>query len=160
MRAITSRGRVFCGRFRVLVPAVTLVAMLMMLGPGAADAGVAVKTGKYKGSTTQQAVSTTFRKVQFTVKKGKVILTTEPTVAREFCVSTPVFTLGGTTATKKLGGDRSFTFTHTFLGSKIDKIHGRFVSPDEVEGFAIYHFSAQDLCSEGKARVNFTARHK
>jgi hypothetical protein len=138
----------------------TALAGLLLLGPGAADAGVAVKTGKYKGSTTQQAVSSTYRKVQFTVKKGKVILTTEPTVARESCLSTPVFTLGGTTATHKLGRNGTFTFTHTFLGTKIDKIHGKFVSPNEVEGYAIYNFSAQDLCSAGKSKVNFTAKHK
>ena len=28
-----------------------------------------------------------------------------------------------------------------------------------VEGYAIYHFSAQDLCSEGKSKVNFSAKH-
>jgi hypothetical protein len=143
---------------KLLIAAV--LAGFVALGPGVADAGVAVKSGKYKGSTTQQAVAQTFRKIQFTVKKGKVILTTEPSVARESCVSAPVFTLGGTTATKKLGGNGTFTFTHTFYGNKIDRIHGRFVSSNEVEGFAIYHFSAQDLCSAGKARVNFTARHK
>jgi hypothetical protein len=144
---------------RILLTAAAL-AGLAILGPGAADAGVAVKTGKYKGSTTQQAVSSAYRQIQFTVKKGKVTLTTEPTVARESCLSTPVFTLGGTTATHKLGGDGTFTFTHTFLGTKIDKIHGKFVSPNEVDGYAIYHFSAQDLCSEGRSKVNFTAKHK
>jgi hypothetical protein len=137
-----------------------ILAGLLILGPGAADAGVAVKTGKYKGSTTQQAVSSTFRKIQFTVKKRKVILTTEPSVAREDCVSAPVFTLGGTTATHKLGKNGTFSFTHTFLGTKIDKIYGKFVSSDEVQGYAIYHFPAQDLCSAGKAKVNFTAKHK
>ena len=125
-----------------------------------ADAGVTVKSGKYNGKTDQDAISTGFRRVQFTVKKGKVKLITEPTVAREACVSSPVFTLGGTTVTKKLGGNGTFTFTHTFLGSKIDRIQGRFVSTNEVEGFAVYHFPAQDLCSAGKSRVNFTARHK
>jgi hypothetical protein len=139
---------------------VAVLATLFVLGPGAADAGVAVKGGQYNGKTDQDAVSTAFRKIQFTVKKGKFILITEPTVARGDCVSTPVFTLGGTTASKKLGGNGTFTFTHTFLGNKFDKIQGRFVSTDEVEGFAIYHFPAQDLCSAGKARVNFTARHK
>jgi hypothetical protein len=136
------------------------LAGLVVLGPGVADAGVPVKTGLYKGKTTQQTVTDSFRKVQFKVKKGKVILTTEPSVARGDCVSTPVFTLGGTTASKKLGRGRSFTFTHTFFGNKFDKIHGRFVSSDEVQGYAIYHFFDQDLCSGGKARVNFTARHK
>jgi hypothetical protein len=137
-----------------------VLAGLVLLGPGAADAGVAVKTGKYKGATTQQAVSSGFRTIKFTVKKGKVKLTQEPSVAREFCVSTPVFTLGGTTATHKLGRNGTFTFTHTFLGTKIDKIHGKFVAPNEVEGYAIYHFSAQDLCSAGRSKVNFTAKHK
>jgi hypothetical protein len=143
---------------KLLIAAV--LAGLVLVGPRVADAGVAVKTGKYNGKTDQDAISTAFRKVQFTVKKGKVTLTTEPTVAREACVSAPVFTLGGATASKKLGGNGTFSFTHTFLGNKIDQIHGRFVSTNEVEGFAIYHFPAQDLCSAGKARVNFTARHK
>jgi hypothetical protein len=98
------------------------LAAVFLLCPGPADAGIAVKTGLYKGSTTQQAVSSTFRKIEFTVKNGKVILTIEPTVARESCVSSPVFTLGGDTATKKLGKDRAFTFTHTFQGTKVDKI--------------------------------------
>jgi hypothetical protein len=71
-----------------------------------------------------------------------------------------VFTLGGTTATHKLGKNGTFSFTHTFLGTKIDKIYGKFVSSDEVQGYAIYHFPAQDLCSAGKAKVNFTAKHK
>ena len=142
---------------KLLIAAV--LAGLVLLGPGVADAGIAVKTGKYKGKTTQQAVASSFRKIQFTVKKGKVILTTEPSVAREACVSTSVFTMDGNPS-HKLGRNRTFTFTHTFLGTKIDRIHGRFVGPDEVEGFAVYNFAAQDLCSAGKARVNFTAKHK
>jgi hypothetical protein len=133
---------------------------LVLLGPGVADAGTPIKTGKYSGKTDQDAISTSFRRVQFTVKKGKVTLTTEPTVAREACVSAPVFTADGATARKKLGKNRTFTFTHTFLGTKIDKIHGRFVAPNEVEGYALYNFPAQDLCSAGKSRVNFTAKHK
>ena len=137
---------------------VAVLAGLVSLGPGVADAGVAVKTGLYKGKTRQEAVTTPFRKIEFKVKKGRVILTTEPAVARESCVSTPVFTLGGTRASKKLRG-RTFTFTRTFFGTKIDKIHGRFVSPNEVEGSAVYHFFPQDLCSGARARVNFTAKH-
>jgi hypothetical protein len=144
---------------RILLPAAALAA-IFVLGSGPADAGIAVKTGSYRGSTTQQAVSPAFRKIELTVKNGKVILKTEPTVARGLCTSTPVFTLSGATATKKLGKDRAFTFTHTFLGTKVDKIHGMFVSPDEVEGFAIYHFLGQDLCSAGRSQVNFTAKHK
>jgi hypothetical protein len=142
---------------KLLIAAV--LASLALMGPGVADAGIAVKTGRYNGKTDQDAISTSFRRIQFTVKKGKVKLLTEPTVAREACVSAPVFTLDGS-PTHKLGRNRTFTFTRTFLGNKIDRIHGRFVSPNEVEGFAVYNFHAQDLCSAGKARVNFTARHK
>jgi hypothetical protein len=142
---------------KLLVAAV--LAGLALLGPGVADAGIAVKTGLYKGKTTQLAVAESFRKIQFKVKKGRVTLTTEPSVAREDCVSTSVFTQDGQPS-HKLGRNRTFTFTHTFFGNKIDKIHGRFVAPDEVQGYAIYHFFAQDLCSAGRAKVNFTAKHK
>jgi hypothetical protein len=124
-----------------------------------AGAGTPIKTGKYAGKTTQGAVTDSFKKIQFTVKKGKVTITVEPSVARGDCISTPVFTLDGPSS-KKLGRSRSFTLTHTFLGNKIDKIHGKFVSSDEIQGYAIYHFSAQDLCSGGKSKVNFTAKHK
>ncbi len=115
-----------------------------------AGAGTPIKTGKYSGSTTQEAVSPGFRLIDFTVKKGKVTLTTEPSVAWGLCLSTPVFTVDGSTSSKKLGKDRTFTITHTFLGNKIDKIHGKFVSSNEVNGYAIYHFNAQDLCPAGK----------
>ena len=125
----------------------------------AASAGTPVKTGAYNGKTTQAAIAPAYRQISFTVKKGKVTITVEPTVAREDCVSAPVFTLDGTSS-KKLGRDRSFTLTHTFLGNKIDKIHGKFVSSDEIDGYAIYHFAAQDLCSAGTSKVNFTAKHK
>src|SRR5215218_8234402 len=144
-------------RFRRAAPLVPLAALAVWAGT--AGAGTPIKTGKYSGSTTQAAVAPGFNMIQFTVKKGKVTLTTEPTVARGECLSTPVFTLDGT-STKKLGKNRTFTLTHTFLGNKIDKIHGKFVSSNEVEGYAIYHFQAQDLCSEGKSKVNFTAKHK
>lgn len=133
---------------------------LLAAGGGSAGAGEPLKTGAYRGKTTQEAVNSSFRSIQFKLKKGKVRLTAEPTVARGLCVSTPVFTANSATPTKKLGRNRSFTFAHTFFGSKVDKIHGRFVSSNEVEGYAIYHFFAQDLCSEGKTKVNFTAKHK
>jgi hypothetical protein len=142
------------------ITAISLLATVIVLavGPGSAGAGTPLKPGKYTGTTSQEAVAKAFRKVEFSLKKGKVTLTTEPTVAFGACLSTPVFTLEGT-ASKKIGGHRSFTFTHTFLGNKIDKIHGRFTSSNEVEGYALYHFSAQDLCGEGKAKVTFTASH-
>ena len=148
-------------RLRRAAPLVPLViVVLFALGVGSAGAGSPIKTGKYSGATTQAAIASPFNSIQFTVKKGKVKLTTEPSVARESCISTPVFTLGGTTSSKKLGKDRTFTLTHTFLGNKIDKIHGKFVSSNEVQGYAIYHFAAQELCSGGKSRVNFSAKHK
>ena len=124
-----------------------------------AGAGTRIKTGQYSGSTTQAAVAPGFRGIAFTVKKGRVTLTTEPSVAFGDCVSAPVFTIDGTPS-KRLGRNRSFTITHTFLGNKIDKIHGRFVAPNEIDGYALYHFAAQDLCSGGKSKVNFSAKHK
>jgi hypothetical protein len=137
-----------------------VLVVLLALGTGSAGAGSPIKTGKYSGATTQAAVASPYNAINFTVKKGKVTLTTEPSVVRDECISTPVFTLGGTTSSKKLGKDRTFTLTHTFLGNKIDKIHGKFVSSNEVQGYAIYHFAAQDLCSGGKSKVNFSAKHK
>ena len=125
-----------------------------------AGAGTPIKTGKYSGKTTQEAIGSSFRKIQCTVKKGKVTITTEPSVAFQSCISAPVFTLDGTTSSKKLARNRTFTLTHTFFGNKIDKIHGKFVSSDEIQGYAIYHFSSQDLCSGGKSKVNFSAKHK
>jgi hypothetical protein len=144
-------------RTAILVPLALLLVAVEWTVP--AGAGTPIKTGKYSGKTTQAAVGTAFRKIEFKVKKGRVTLTTEPSVAREDCVSSPVFTLDGTPS-KKLGKDRTFTITHTFLGNKIDKIHGRFVESNEIEGYAIYHFAAQDLCSAGKSKVNFSAKHK
>lgn len=144
-------------RTAILVPLALLFVVAQWTVP--AGAGTPIKTGKYKGKTTQQAITDSFRAIQFTVKKGRVTITTEPSVAREDCISTPVFTQDGTSS-KKLGRDRTFTLTHTFLGDKIDKIHGRFVASNEIRGYAIYHFSAQDLCSAGKSKVNFTAKHK
>jgi hypothetical protein len=160
-RVTTFRRTVPAGRRRALLSALLLLGALVALaaGAGSAGAGAAVKTGSYKGKTTQESVASSFRQIQFTVKKGKVTLTTEPSVARGLCVSSPVFTLDGTSS-KRLGSDGTFTLTHTFFGNKIDKIHGKFVSSNEVEGYAIYHFQAQDLCSEGKTKVSFTAKHK
>jgi hypothetical protein len=139
--------------------AVPLIAFFTLAPlPGIAGAGTPVKSGQYNGKTSQQAVAPGFRQLQFKVKKGKVTLLTEPTVARDACLSTPVFTLDGSPTTKLK--KRSFTFSQTFIGNKFDKIHGTFVSSNKVEGYALYHFQGQDLCSEGKSKVNFTAKHK
>jgi hypothetical protein len=158
-RVSTSRRAMTTGRRRALVGAL-LPAVLVVLAAGSASAGagVTVKTGKYSGKTAQESVNSPFNKIEFTVKKGKVTLTTEPSVAFGLCISTPVFTLDGPATVRRKGG--SFTFSQTFFGTKIDKIHGKFVSSNEVEGYAIYHFNAQDLCSAGKTKVNFTAKHK
>jgi hypothetical protein len=102
-------------------------------------------------------VSTSYRTFEFSLKKGKVTLKSEPVVANGLCVSAPVFTLEQTPR-KKISKRGAFTFTHTFVGKKFDKISGRFVSPTEVQGYVIYHFQAQDLCAGGRARVNFTAK--
>jgi hypothetical protein len=146
--------------FRRAAALVSLALLVLLIqGVVMAGAGTPVKTGTYAGKTTQAAVADAFKGIQFTVKKGKVTITAEPSVAREDCVSTPVFTLDGPSS-KKLGRRRSFTLTHTFLGNKIDKIHGKFVSSDEIQGYALYNFSQQALCSAGKSKVNFTAKHK
>jgi hypothetical protein len=152
-RAATPRSAL--GRV-IVASALLATAASVGFGTGAA-AKLAVKGGKYSGKTTQQAVAPAYRKLEFKVKKAKVTLTTEPTVARGLCLSTPVFTLGGETPKAKLNGRGAFSFTRTFIGSKFDRIKGHFVSPKEVEGIAIYHFFAQDLCSEGKTKVRWSA---
>jgi hypothetical protein len=144
----------------VLVLALGVLAALIVLAPGTAGAGTPIKRGTYAGKTDQDAVATGFRRLQFTVTKGKVTLTTEPIVARGLCLSTDVFTQDGTTPSKKIGRNRTFTLTQTFFGNKIDKIFGRFVSSTKIEGYVIYHFFAQDLCTEGKMKVNFSASRK
>jgi hypothetical protein len=118
------------------------------------------KNGAYNGKTDQEAVATSFRHLSFTVRKGRVTLTSEPVVAWGLCLSAPRFVVDGNQPSKKFGHKRAFSITHTFLGSKIDKIHGRFVSSTEIEGYAIYHFNAQDLCPAGKMKVDFKAKHK
>lgn len=126
--------------------------------PGPAGGAVDVKSGPYGGATQQQAVSPGFRSLRFTLtKKRRVRLTTEPVVAKGLCLSTPVFTLDGTPSTRVSGRGR-FTFTRTFVGSRFHRISGRFISPTEVEGFVVYHFQDQDLCSGGKIRVRFAAK--
>ncbi len=143
---------------RMVVLALALLAALVVIAPGSASAGAGIKSGSYSGKTAQAVVNSPFNQIQFSVKKGKVTLTTEPSVAFGLCISTPVFTQEGPVTTRRKG--RSFTFKQTFFGTKVDKIHGRFVSSNEVEGYAVYNFFAQDLCAQGKTKTNFTARHK
>jgi hypothetical protein len=145
-------------RRRRTLAALVLVAMLS-LGPAAADAGVSYKNGQYNGKTTQSTVNSPFNQIQFSVKKRKITLITEPTVAMGLCVSFPVFTIDGN-PTHKINGQGKFQFTKTYMGNKFDKITGHFTSTTEIEGFATYHFPQQDLCSEGKTKVRYTASRK
>jgi hypothetical protein len=154
-----TKSRTVGGRPRRWGRAAPAIVALLLLGPVAADAGVAHKNGRYSGKTAQTAVNAPFNQIQFTVKKRRITLTTEPTVARQLCTSGPVFTLDGTPS-KKISKRGTFTFSKTFMGNKFDKISGRFVSSKEIQGFAIYHFPQADLCSAGKAKVAFTASHK
>lgn len=153
---ITSYGR----RRNLGLSLALLTALIALVAiPGPAGARVRHKNGTYKGSTTQQAVNAGFRTLQFKVTKSRVTLLAEPVVQSGLCVSTPVFTIDGNPS-KKLSGRGAFTLTHTFIGNKFDKIHGRFVSPTEIQGYAIYHFNAQDgLCPGGKVKVNLSAKH-
>jgi len=132
---------------------------MLSLGPAAANAGVSYKGGRYNGKTTQSTVNSPFNQIQFSVKKGRITLITEPTVARGLCVSTPVFTIDGNPS-HKISGRGTFNFTKTYMGNKFDKITGLFISTTEIEGFAVYHFPQQDLCSEGKTKVRYTASRK
>jgi hypothetical protein len=143
---------------RRICAALALVA-LVALGPAAADAGVSFKRGTYSGATTQSTVDPAFRGIQFSIKKRRITLTTEPTVARGLCVSTPVFTIDGNPS-HKISGRGTFAFTKTYMGNKFNKITGRFISTTEIEGFATYHFPQQDLCSEGKTKVRYTAKKR
>lgn len=146
---------------RVSVTLCLLLALaILSWSPGTAGAGVTVKSGRYGGATTQQSVSGGHRGIQFKVTKKRVVrLLSEPAVANGLCVSAPVFTLDGKPQ-KKLSGRGSFSITKTFVGSRFHRISGRFVSPTEIEGFVVIHFQAQDLCSAGKVRVNFSAKRR
>jgi hypothetical protein len=138
------------------------LALLLVAAPnaGAAPKGDTVfRSGTYSGKTKQETVDLDFRKIEFRLsRKGKVTLLTEPVVRREFCTSVPVFTLDGATPTKPLSRRGAFTFTNTFLGTKVDRIKARFVSETRIEGFALYNFQGQsDLCSPGSVKVQFGA---
>jgi hypothetical protein len=155
MERITPRR---ASRRRRALAALVLAAMLA-LGPAAADAGVSYKKGNYSGKTTQSTVNSPFNQIRFSVKKGRITLTAEPSVARGLCVSFPVFTIDGNPS-HKISRRGKFTFTKTYMGNKFNKITGTFISTTEIEGFATYHFPQQDLCSEGKTKVRYTATRK
>jgi hypothetical protein len=124
-----------------------------------AGAGVAVKSGRYSGATTQRAVAPAHRGIQFKLTKKRVVrLLVEPTVAEGLCLSAPIFTIDGPSQ-KRLSGRGRFSITKTFVGSRFHRISGRFVSPTEIEGFVvIIHFDAQDFCEAGRVKVRFSVK--
>jgi hypothetical protein len=147
-------------RLRLAILAGTLAVSLGALTSSGADAApVPIMGGTFSGKTSQESVANSFRNLKFTVKrkKRKVTLTLEPTIARGDCFSTPMFTLGGETPTAKLNAKGVFSFTRTFIGSKIDKIKGRFVSPTQIKGTLVYWFADQDLCYDGRVKARFKA---
>jgi hypothetical protein len=142
--------------------AAAILALLLASNPAPAAAAkkgkevTSFRSGTYKGKTVQESVSDDARRLELRVKKGRVTLVTEPVIRRSFCLSLPVFTLDGEQPTKPLSGRGAFAFTRTFLGTKIDKIEGRFVTEKKIEGTAVYNFDATDQCDAGVQKVKFT----
>jgi hypothetical protein len=121
------------------------------------------RKGTYRGKTAQRSVESSVRVIELKVnrRRTRIELTVEPTVARDFCIAPPVFVLDGEPATTRLRRGR-FGFSRTFGGSRIDRIEGRFVASDEIEGEAIYHFAASDggLCAAGSTKIRFSAKRR
>jgi hypothetical protein len=138
-----------------------LLAPLTVWGAAAAIGAPAVdpKDGKYKGATQQETVVKSERNIQFKVKGRRIILTKEPAVALGSCVTPPTFLPEpGDTVRSKISGRGTFSFTHTFLGSRFDKIEGRFVSDSRIEGEVLYHFHPSATCGGGKTKTTFRAK--
>jgi len=141
-----------------------LAALALLLIPaGAGAAPIEPKKGTYRGKTKQERVADSARRIELKLnaKKTRITLTAEPAVARNFCISPPVFLLDQPSVTTKLKRGR-FGFSRTFVGSKINRIRGTFVTPEKIEGEAIYHFEDSDagLCSAGRTKIRFTATKK
>jgi hypothetical protein len=118
------------------------------------------RSGNYKGTTTQQSVVASARRITFRVKSRRITLTTEPVVRRDFCLTPPVFIEEeGQVVTKKISRNGTFSFERTFVGQKVNRIRGTFVDDHTIEGTATYHFpaSASGQCSAGKESPRFTA---
>ncbi len=160
-------------RTGVVSTAATLASALA-LGPFLPAAGAAPEAtggqgevqpqkGTYRGKTQQQSVESSVRVIELKVnrKRTRIELTVEPAVARDFCIAPPVFVLDGAPVSTRLKRGR-FGFARTFVGSRIDRIRGRFVAPGEIEGEAIYHFAASDagLCGAGSTKVRFSAKRR
>ncbi|MDP9228475.1 MAG: hypothetical protein M3M99_05410 [Actinomycetota bacterium] len=148
-------------RVSATTAAVAVIALASVVGESGGAAPIAPKKGEYRGKTAQQAVASSARQIAFKLKGKKISLTAEPLVARNFCVSPPVFLLDVASVSTKFKGNR-FKFTSTFIGSKMDKISGRFVSSTKIEGEVLYHFpeSASGLCGAGTTRISFSAKRK
>jgi hypothetical protein len=146
-------------RIAAAVAAAAVGLALAAPDPGSA-AAVQPQKGTYGGKTSQRSVDTSFRRIEFKVngKRTRITLTVEPVVARNFCVSSPVFLAEAATVRTKLRRGR-FAFTETFVGSKFNRIAGRFVSPTEIEGEATYWFAESDagLCGAGSTTTRFSA---
>ena len=129
---------------------------------GVATGASPFKKGRYTGTTNQERVEKEARTVEFRLKGRKISLTGEPAVAKGFCIAAPVFLLDEDRITTRLNSRGAFSFSRTFIGSKVDRIKGRFNDKGEIEGTAVYHFRDSDsgLCSAGKSKVKFTARHR
>jgi len=138
-----------------------LVAAMVVWGAAAAVGAPAVdpRDGRYSGATQQEAVAKAERRLEFRVKGRKIILTREPLVALGSCVTPPTFLPEpGDTARSKISGRGTFSFTRTFVGSKIDRIKGRFTSETNIQGEVLYHFHPSATCSGGKTKTTFKAK--
>jgi hypothetical protein len=145
-------------RALALAGAIALIAAA--LSASVASGASPFKKGRYSGTTNQERVEKEARTAEFRVKGRKISLTQEPAVAKGFCIAAPVFLLDEDRITTRLNRRGAFSFSRTFIGSKIDRIKGRFNDKGEIEGTALYHFRDSDsgLCSAGKSKVKFTAK--
>lgn len=141
-----------------IVAAVAALALLLVPAT-AGGQSVSPKKGAYSGSTQQTDVLQSARKIEFKVKGTRISLTTEPAVARDFCISAPVFLLDVTEVTAKLSKRGRFSFVSTFVGSKTNRITGAFDAKGNIEGEITYHFPDSDagLCSAGSTKTTFSA---
>ena len=145
-----------------MAPALVLVALTACGAAVSAASGATFKPqgGDYSGQTKADDLIPSARTISFTVKvkRRTILLTNEPIVRRDDCLSPPAFLLGQDSVSTTLSRSGEFTFRRPTFSLKVDKIAGSFVQPDRIEGKATYNFQAQDLCTAGKKTVNFTAK--
>jgi hypothetical protein len=152
-------------RARKSQQAVRVIVLLLLAALGAwasttaVGAAVQPKSGKYKGATQQESVLKSERAIKFRVKGRQITLVEEPAVAKGFCVSPPTFIEEeGKTVKSRISAGGTFSFTRTFLGSRFDRIRGRFIDDSRIEGEAVYHFHSSATCEGGKTRTTFKAK--